>query len=170
MYTLPLVRLQNSLQCLLLNGLVGNTCPGEAEERGLGLFDSRNWRQEMFIKVAKALCLLPWQYLWGSFCLKMCLHLGSAALERKHSCVFDEWATGHRQSGVSQPLVNCSTSDNATAGKTPSKHHYHTAWPTTPPETLSGSKKFLKPLVGDTLKAALLSSATHIITTLPSTR
>lgn len=41
----------------------------------------------MFIKVAKALCLLPWQCLWGSFCFKMCLHSGSAASERGSTCV-----------------------------------------------------------------------------------
>lgn len=37
MYTLTSVRLQNSLQCLLLNAPDDNTSPGEAQQRHKGL-------------------------------------------------------------------------------------------------------------------------------------
>lgn len=171
MYTLPLVRLQNSPQCLLLNGLVGNTSPGEAQQRSKGLaalIPETGGRR--CSKRLQKLCVCCPGNICGDHSALKCAYTW-VLLPRRGSTrvsLMSELQVTDRVEWVRHSF-NCRTSDNATAEKTSSKHHHHTAWPTTPLETLSGSKKFLKPLVGDTLKAALLSSATHIITTFPST-
>lgn len=162
MYTLPLVRMQNSLQCLLLNGLVGNTSPGEAQQRskGLATLIPQTGGRGCSERLQKLCVCCPGNICRDHSALK-CAYTW-VLLPRRGSTrvsLMSELQVTDRVEWVSHSF-NCSTSDNATAEKTASKHHYHTAWPTTPLETLSAFKKFLKPLVSDTLKAALLSSAT----------